>query len=102
MTQFDRLANRLYGENGMGCGDVKVFLGLRNASSEEIAEQINIFLDDLETGAVDIVDGDEADRRDDFARIDKRNSKEALRKLIYDTPPDDTPYMSEVLRDKGE
>jgi hypothetical protein len=97
MTEFDRLANRLYGENGMGCGDVKVFLGMRNASSEEIAEQINMFLDDLETGVVDIVDGDEADRRADIARLAERNSPEALRKAIYDTPPDDTPYMSSIL-----
>jgi hypothetical protein len=43
-----------------------------------------------------------AARRADWARIDKRNSKEALRKLTYDTPPYDTPYKSEVLRDKGE
>jgi hypothetical protein len=43
-----------------------------------------------------------AARRADCARIYKRNSKEALRKLIYDTPPDDTPFVSEVLRDKGE
>ena len=32
----------------------------------------------------------------------KANNKEALRKLIYDTPPDDTPYMSELLRSKGK
>jgi hypothetical protein len=43
-----------------------------------------------------------AARRADWARIDRRNSKEELRKLIYDTPPDDTPYMSEVLRNKVE
>jgi hypothetical protein len=38
-----------------------------------------------------------AARRADWVRIDKRNSKEALRKAIYDTPPDDTPYMSSIL-----
>jgi hypothetical protein len=43
-----------------------------------------------------------AARRADWARIDKRNSPEALRKAIYDTPPYDTPYMSEILRSKGE
>jgi hypothetical protein len=43
-----------------------------------------------------------ADRRANDARLAKRNSKEALRKLIYDTPPDDTPFVSEVLRHKGE
>jgi hypothetical protein len=42
-----------------------------------------------------------AARRADWARIDKRNSPEALRKAIYDTPPYDTPYMSEILRSKG-
>jgi hypothetical protein len=31
------------------------------------------------------------------ALSDGRNSKEALRKAIYDTPPDDTPYMSSIL-----
>jgi hypothetical protein len=36
------------------------------------------------------------------ALSDGRNSREALRKAIYDTPPDDTPFVSEVLRDKGE
>jgi hypothetical protein len=38
-----------------------------------------------------------AARRADWARIYKRNSKEELRKLIYDTPPDDTPFVSSIL-----
>jgi hypothetical protein len=38
-----------------------------------------------------------AERRADIARLAERNSKEALRKLIYDTPPDDTPFVSSIL-----
>jgi hypothetical protein len=38
-----------------------------------------------------------AARRADWARIDKRNSKEALRKAIYDTPPAEVPFVSSIL-----
>jgi hypothetical protein len=38
-----------------------------------------------------------ADRRADDARLAKRNSPEALRKAIYDTPPDEVPFVSSIL-----
>jgi hypothetical protein len=58
MTEFDKLADRLYGKNGMGVGDVKIFCGLHNASAESIAAQINIFFDEAQLGAVEVVYGD--------------------------------------------
>jgi hypothetical protein len=38
-----------------------------------------------------------AARRADWLRIDKRNSPEAKRKAIYDTPPSETPFVSSIL-----
>jgi hypothetical protein len=43
-----------------------------------------------------------ADRRSDDARIAERNSNEAIRKSIYDTPPYDTPWLLRVSPNRGE
>jgi hypothetical protein len=59
MGEFDRLADRLYGKNGVYAGDIKIFHGLTKSSPDGIAAEINKFFDEFESGSVEVVHGDE-------------------------------------------
>jgi hypothetical protein len=50
MTEVERAQDRLFGPNGLGCRDIKLFLAPGNHTAEEIAGAVNKMLDCLESG----------------------------------------------------
>lgn len=57
MTQIELAKNRLYGDNGIGATNVKIFLGTdRDSTAEQIATQINRSISQIEAGDFEEVD----------------------------------------------
>ena len=70
---IETLAERLYGQNGLGIKDIKISMNeTSNATDEEIAEQISKVLDQIERGDFELVENfDSFENKEDEIKISK-------------------------------